>query len=336
MADNKIIAESVLKAVGGEENVIDVTHCMTRLRFRLKDVLIAKDDEIKRIDGVLGVVRNGGQVQVVIGPQVAKVYEELQNTGSFSENGPVKVEANESSDDRVKQKKTVIGVINNIIGALAGCLTPLIPVLLCCGMAKMLASVLGPNLFNVIDTESNMFVLLTMVGDAGFYFLPIIIGYTAAKRFGMTPVMGMLFGAILVHPTLLKFATAGTAFSVYGIPASVQNYTSTVFPIFLTVWIGSYVEKFLRKHIPDTIQVIGVPLITLFVMLPLQLCLCAPLGYYVGNGIAAGLVALNHVAGPLAVAVLAGSWTLLVLCGMHVALVPFVVSSFAKIGRAHV
>lgn len=332
MADNKIIAESVLKAVGGKENVIDVTHCMTRLRFRLKDELIAKDDEIKKIDGVLGVVRNGGQVQVVIGPQVAKVYDELQKTGSLSEKEPVKVEADESSAARVKQKKTAIGVINDIIGALAGCLTPLIPVLLCCGMAKMLASVLGPNLFNVLDTKSNMYVLLTMVGDAGFYFLPIIIGYTAAKRFGLTAVMGMLFGAILVHPTLLKFATDGAAFSVYGIPASVQNYTSTVFPVFLTVWIGSYVEKFLRKHIPDTIQVIGVPLITLFVMLPVELCLCAPLGYYLGNGIATGLVALNTVAGPLAVAVLAGSWTLLVLCGMHVALVPFVVSSFATLG----
>ncbi len=327
-----MIAESVLQTVGGRKNVIDVTHCMTRLRFRLKDESIAKDDEIKKIDGVLSVVRNGGQVQVVIGPQVAKVYEELQKLDSPSEKGPVIEETDGSSQSKGKQKKTFKDVINNIIGALAGCLTPLIPVLLCCGMAKMLASVLGPNLFNVLDTESHMFILLTMVGDAGFYFLPIIIGYTAAKRFGMTPVMGMLFGAILVHPTLIKLATEGTAFSVYGIPASVQNYTSTVFPIFLTVWIGSYVEKFLRKHIPDTIQVIGVPLITVAVMLPVELCLCAPFGYYVGNGIATGLVALNHVAGPLAVAVLAGSWTLLVLCGMHVALVPFVVTSFATLG----
>ncbi len=332
MADNKIMAERVLQTVGGKENVLDVTHCMTRLRFRLKDETIAKDDEIKKIDGVLGVVRNGGQVQVVIGPQVAKVYEELQKTGSLSEKEPVKAEADESPSAKGKKKKTAIDVINNVIGALAGCLTPLIPILLCCGMAKMLASVLGPNLFNVLDTQSNLFILLTLVGDAGFYFLPVIIGYTAAKRFGMTPVMGMLFGAILVHPTLVKLAADGTAFSVYGIPVSVQNYTSTVFPMFLTVWIGSYVEKFLRKHIPDTIQVIGVPLITLFVMLPVELSLCAPLGYYLGNGIATGLVALNHVAGPLAVAVLAGSWTLLVLCGMHVALVPFVVTSFATLG----
>lgn len=332
MADNKKIAERVLDAVGGKLNVIDVTHCMTRLRFRLKDELIANDDEIKKIDGVMGVVRNGGQVQVVIGPQVGKVYDELQKTGSFSEKESVGAEAGETVTAEKKQKKTVMGVINNIIGALAGCLTPLIPVLLCCGMAKMLASVLGPNLFKILDTQSNMFVLLTLIGDAGFYFLPIIIGYTAAKRFGMTPVMGMLFGAILVHPTLLKFAADGVTFSVYGIPAPIQNYTSTVFPIFLTIWLGSYVEKFLRKYIPDTIQVIGVPLITLFVVLPLELCLCAPLGYYLGNGIATGLVALNHIAGPFAVAVLAGSWTLLVLCGMHVALVPFVVTSFATLG----
>lgn len=311
--------------------MVDVTHCMTRLRFRLKDETVAKDDEIKKIDGVMSVVRNGGQVQVVIGPQVAKVYGELQKIGGFSEKENAD-KTDSDSGNQQKQKKTVMGVINAVIGAMAGCLTPLIPVLLCCGMAKMLASVLGPSLFRVLDSESGMFVLLTMVGDAGFYFLPIIIGFTAAKRFGMTPVMGMLFGTILVHPTLVQLAADGAAFSVYGIPATVQNYTSTVFPIFLTVWIGSYVEKFLRKHIPDTVQVIGVPLITLFVMLPVELCLCAPLGYYAGNGVAAGLIALNHVAGPLAVTVLAGSWTLLVLCGMHVALVPFVVSSFATLG----
>ncbi len=142
-----------------------------QVKIPIKDELIANDDEIKKIDGVMGVVRNGGQVQVVIGPQVGKVYDELQKTGSFSEKESVGAEAGETVTAEKKQKKTAMGVINNIIGALAGCLTPLIPVLLCCGMAKMLASVLGPNLFKFLDTQSNMFVLLTLIGDAGFYFL---------------------------------------------------------------------------------------------------------------------------------------------------------------------
>lgn len=327
MADNKKLAESVLAAVGGKENVLDVTHCMTRLRFRLRDDQIPQDDQLKKISGVMGVVRNGGQVQVIIGPSVAKVYGELCQVGGFASQPTV----NEKPDaDKPKEKLTPMGVVNNIVGAIASCLTPLIPILLCCGMCKMLASVFGPNLLNLIQAESNLYVLLTFVGDAGFYFMPIIIGYTAAKRFGMTPVMGMLFGAILVHPTLV--AMASSSFSVYGIPTSVQNYTSTVFPIFLTVWLGSYVEKFFRKHTSDTLQVIGVPLATLFIMLPVELCVCAPIGSYIGNGLVNILVALNNVAGPLATAVLGGTWTLLVLCGMHVAFVPIMVTIFASVG----
>ena len=327
MANNAQIAADVLAAVGGKENVSSVTHCMTRLRFILKDAGVPKEDEVKKIKGVIGVAKAGGQYQVIIGQNVAKVYDELCAMGSFTAEKAI----NENLDaDKPKEKLTFMGVVNNIVGAMASCLTPMIPVLLCCGMMKMLASVLGPNLFNVLDTSSNLYVLFTMVGDAGFYFMPIIVGYTAAKRFGMTPLMGMLFGAILVHPTLVGMA--GGSFSVYGIPASVQTYTSTMFPIFLTVWLGSYVEKFFRKHTPDALQVIGVPLATMFIVLPLELCVCGPIGAYIGNGIAAGLVALNNIAGPLAVAVLGGTWTLLVLCGMHVAMVPFLVTSFAALG----
>lgn len=327
MADNKKLAESILAAVGGKENVLDVTHCMTRLRFRLKDEKIPQDSELKKISGVMSVVRSGGQVQVVIGPSVAKVYDELCAVGSFAEKPAVEENLDK---DLVKPKLTPMEVINKIVGAMASCLTPMIPILLCCGMCKMLVSVLGPNLLNILSAESNLSILLTFVGDAGFYFMPIIIGYTAAKRFGMTPVMGMLLGAILVHPTLV--AMSGSTFTVYGIPTSVQTYTSTLFPIFLTVWLGSYVEKFFRKHTADTLQVIGVPLATLFIMLPVELCVCAPIGYYIGEGLVNILVALNNIAGPLATAVLGGTWTLLVLCGMHVAFVPILVTIFASVG----
>lgn len=249
MADNKVLAQAVLQAVGGNKNVKDVSHCMTRLRFRLNDESAANsDEEIKKIAGVLGVVRTGGQVQVIIGPQVAKVYDELCALGGFAAQAAIE----ENLDaPKVKEKLTPMGVINKIVGAMAGCLTPLIPVLLCCGMFKMLASVFGPQLLNVLSAESTLYTLFTFVGDAGFYFMPIIIGYTAARQFGMTPVMGMLMGAILVHPTLVGLA--GQSFDVYGIPTSVQSYASTMFPIFLTVWLGAYVEKFFRKHIPDAL-----------------------------------------------------------------------------------
>ena len=327
MADNKKMAMEILDAVGGPDNITSVAHCMTRLRFILKDSSIPDEATVKKINGVLGTAVAGGQFQVIIGPSVAKVYAEVCNIGGVKSQKTIQENLDAPKE---KKKRTPMGVINDIVGAMAACLTPLIPLLLCCGMCKMLVAVLGPQLLGLISQEGNLYILLTFVGDAGFYFLPVIIGYTAANRFGLTPIMGMLLGAILVHPTLVGMA--GTTFTVYGIPAAVQTYSSTMFPIFLTVWLAAYVEKFFRKHVPDVLQVIGVPLLTLLVMLPVELCVCGPIGAYLGNGIAAGLIKLNEVAGPLSVAVLGGTWTLLVLCGMHMAMLPFLMQSFSSLG----
>lgn len=325
--DYKPLAADILRNVGGAENVVSVTHCMTRLRFVLRTESAASDAGLKALDEVMSVVHNGGQVQVVIGPQVAHVYDAVCALGGFAAQAPI-----DENLDAPKEKLTPKTVLNSVMGALGGCMTPLIPLLLCVGICKSLVAVLGPQLLGVISEGSDLYTLFTFVADAGFYFLPVIVGYTAAQKFRMTPAMGMFFGAILVHPTLIQMAAEGTPFTVYGIPASVQNYSSTVIPIILTVWVASYIERFFKKHTPDVLQVFGVPLGTLFITLPLELCVLGPLGSFLGNYICKGIIALYDLVGPLAVAIVGATFSLLVLGGMHIVLMVFLFTSFPMMG----
>lgn len=173
------VANGVLAAVGGSANISSVTHCMTRLRFNLKDESVPNDEEIQNIPGVIGVNRAGGQYQIIIGQAVSKVYDALLAVGNLTRNAPI----NENLDDRSKEKLTFKSVGNMILNKLAGCLTPLIPMLIAASMFKMFAAILGPSMLHVIGTKTSLYQLFTLVGDAGFYFFPVILGYTAAKQF---------------------------------------------------------------------------------------------------------------------------------------------------------
>jgi PTS system beta-glucosides-specific IIC component len=246
MADNKEIATNVLKAVGGKSNVTNVTHCMTRLRLNLKDDSVPKDDEVKAIAGVLGVVRSGGQYQVVIGQNVPKVYAEVCKIGGFQ----TKEAIDENLDaPKEKEKLTFKKVGNNILNYMAGSLTPLIPIIMAAGLFKTVLAIFGPDLLGVFSAESDMYILLDFLYDAGFYFLPIFIGYHAAKKLNASPVLGMYMGAILIAPDFIELANSGATFTVYGIPCSLNDYSQSVLPIVLSVWILSYVEKFFKKFV---------------------------------------------------------------------------------------
>ena len=246
MADNKAIAEAVLTAVGGKENVTFAAHCITRLRFNLKDNSIVKDEEVKAINGVIGVNRAGSQYQVIIGPNVDQVYKELCAIGGFEAQGAIDENLDAAGD---KQPFSFKNLGSTIMDYLSGSLIPAIPVMLAASIFKMLCAVLGPSMLNVLSETSELYTLFTFVGDAGFYFFPVLIGYTAARKFGLTPALGIFFGAILIHPTVINIASEGGAFHVYGIPTVLQNYSATVLPILLTVWIASYIEKYFKKVI---------------------------------------------------------------------------------------
>lgn len=324
---HKELAVAILSKVGGGENIKSVTHCMTRLRLILNDIEKANQDELKAMDEVMGVVYKGGQLQLIIGPTVTDLYDEVMQLL------PVK-QSDIKVDEKVSEpvKKDWKYYINEVMGTLAGCMTPMIPVLLCMGIAKAIVAVLGPQLLGVLTESDSLYVLFTFVGDAGLYFIPIYVGYTAAKKFGMNELMGMFLRAILIHPTLIQMAADGTKFDVYGIPASVQNYTSSIIPIILTIWIASYVERFFKKYTPDVLKVFGIPLGTLFIMLPLELCLFGPLGAFLGQYICQGIIGLYDIAGPLAVGIVGATFSLLVLTGMHNVLMAFLFMTFPMIG----
>lgn len=317
MAKNKKfdeLASAVLNAVGGKDNVISVTHCITRLRFNLKDNSIPKDEEVENIEGVIGVMRTAGQFQVIIGQTVDKAYAALCEVGGF------KPDAISDEVEQKEEKLTVKSVFSKFLNVLSGCLTPLIPMLIAGSLFKTIVAICGPDMLNVLSAKSDLYVLFTFVGDAAFYFFPIVIGYTASKQFGVNPILGLFLGGILVHPTLTALVNAGEAFTVYGIPCSLQAYSATIFPIVLSVWVMSYVEKFFNKVIPAALKMVFAPFLTIAVMLPIALCVLGPLGAFIGQYICEGILSLGDFGGIftiLAIALIGGLWEFLVISGMH-------------------
>lgn len=324
---------SILNAVGGVDNISSVTHCMTRLRFNLKDASIPQDDKVKKIDGVLGVARAGGQYQVIIGQTVPDVYEALlsQTNGKLVQEAPIK----ENLDKNLKEPFSWKRLGNNILNKLAGSMTPLIPVLMVGGMFKMFATVSGPQMLKLLTTKSDLYQVFTIVGDVAFYFLPILIGYTAAKQFNTSKVLGMLMGGIMLDPTLVKVGSSKIPFSVYGIPMFKYNYGSTVIPIILTVWLMSYVYKFLNKHMIPTLRTIFSPTLTVLIMLPIELCAVGPLGAILGDYFCKGIMSfgkLGGLAAIIAVTFIGAFWEFLVLTGMHLVLITSMLIIFAQGG----
>lgn len=328
MSTNKQIAEKVLAAVGGKENVSMVTHCMTRLRFNLKSHTGVSADEVKKLDGVLSVVEAGGQFQVVIGTNVSKVYDELCEIGGFAKKEEIK-----ENLDKPKEKLTVKSFFNGILNGIAGCMTPLIPLLLVAGLLKMIPTLFGPACIGWLDTESDLYTLFTFLGDTGFYFLPVALGYTGAKKFGATPILGILLGAMLIHPTFVALSMEeGAAFTVFGIPCALHNYSSTVVPMILATWFMAYVERFFKKYIPEALTTVFTPFLTIVVMIPLTFCFFGPVGYWVGDLIGNLLSGLHDVAGPVGFALVAALWSFLLACGMHLVLITLAFVNIGTVG----
>lgn len=210
--------------------------------------------------------------------------------------------------------------LNVFLDVLASCLMPLIPMLIAASMFKTVAAIVGPDMLGLVSSKDPLYILLTFVGDSGFYFFPIMIGYTASKRFGCNVILGMFIGAIMLHPTFVQMAEEGTTFSVYGTPCHVQNYSSTIIPILLSVFVYSYIEKFFNKYIPESISAIFAPTLSIAVILPISLCVLGPIGAIVGEYISSGLIALGNMGGiatVLSMALIAALWEYIVMAGMH-------------------
>lgn len=327
MADNRQIAENVLKAVGGKDNVTNVAHCMTRLRFTLKNQEIPVDEETKKINGVLGVARSGGQYQVIIGQQVPKVYKEVCEIGGFG------VRASDIEETNApKEKLTLKKAGNNVLNYMSSSITPMIPVMMAAGMFKTVLALMGPDFFKLFSTESDIYILLDFLYDAAFYFLPILVGVNAAKKVGLNQMLGAYMGCILIAPDFLAKVNEGTGFTVFGIPCAMNDYSQSLLPIILSVAAMGYIYKFIEKMMPDILSTIFTPFLTVLVMIPVSLCLLAPLGAFLGNYISNTLIAFGDVGGFLAVGVVAALWQILVIFGMHQVIILLMLNNLFTVG----
>lgn len=218
---------------------------MTRLRFNLKDLNLPNQEEVKQIKGVLGVVVSGGQFQVVVGQNVPKVYDAVCNITGLAAQTAI-----EENLDGPKEKLTAKKIGSNILNYLSGSLTPLIPIIMGAAMFKTLLALFGSSMLGIIPDDSNLAILFDFVYDAGFYFFPIYVGYTAAKKLNTSIPLGMFLGGILLAPDFMSLIGSETAFSVYGIPCAVNDYSTSIVPILFTVWVMSYDAPLSGKIVP--------------------------------------------------------------------------------------
>lgn len=324
------IAKDVINAVGGEKNIKQVLHCATRLRFNFNDNQV-DIEKVKAVPGVMGVMKVGDQLQVIIGTDVEKVFDEVAKELNLDNKNKDQYFVDENLDNQ-KEKFSLKSIGSKILDGLSGTMGPVIPAIVACAFFKLLVAVLGPDMLKVISPDSNIYTVLNFVGDAGFYFFPVIVGYTAAKKFKVTPVLGILMGAILIHPTLIQIVTEGRAFDVFGIPMYLSNYSSTILPAILSVWVMSYVERFFNKYIPQAIRSVFAPAFTLMVMVPISLCFLAPAGAFAGDYVVNGLLSLHNYIGFLGIAVIAALYPILVMTGMHMVLIITLFQVFATQG----
>lgn len=325
--DYKRIAQDILKSLGGKENISELTHCMTRLRIKIIDSSNVNKDKLSKIESVITVVESMGQIQVVIGNKVTKVYEEVIKLAPQEGNN----ELNKSSN---KEDNTNLG--NKILSTIAGIFTPVIPAIAGSGMIKGILSVLAMYYMNkhgINIKETQSYIILNALSDAVFYFMPIILGYTAAKVFKTNEIIAMIIGGTLCYPAFTALMTGEELVSFLGINVTKATYTSSVIPIIIAVWVLSYVERFLIKYIPEVIKIIVVPTLSLLIMLPATLFIFGPIGIYLGETISWIYKSIYGFSPTLCGAFIGGLWCVLVIFGAHRALLPIGINDVAQTGK---
>lgn len=318
MKDYKKLAEDVTHGVGGKDNIQSVTNCMTRLRFKLNDTNKVNEDQLKATPGVQGIAKKGGQFQVIIGTDVAEVAEEINKMGNFA--------VPSSLDQSPKNQKWY----NRVLGAITDIFQPIIPAI--CG-AGMLKAVLALVVFlKWLTTDSQTYQLLSLLADSAFYFLPIMLAITSAKRFHANPFFSAVLGGMLIHPNFVAMVAAGNPIKFLDIPVKAVSYGAAVVPPILIVLVMSYVEKYAKKIAPDAVKVFLVPLIVFLVTAPLAWIIIGPLGAIVGDVLLVIFEFFNNQA-RWVLPVLMGAFTpFFVMTGMHYSFMPVQLAQYATLG----
>ncbi|MEN2294315.1 glucose PTS transporter subunit IIA [Enterococcus faecium] len=314
--DVKKTAVEIVKAVGGTQNIQSATHCMSRLRLVLKNDSLADDSEVENIDGVKGIMKQGGQYQIIIGGEVSEVFNHL----------PKGLRNDEDVED-LKQDKSIKGYLSAIFDYISGSLTGALPVILGGGMVKLLVAILGlMNLGNNPTVE-----VLNIIGDVGFYFLPIYVAYVAATKINTDIVLSMAVSAILLHPSLIA-ALSGDGLSFFGLPIYATSYASAVIPPLFATWVLKMVLKGVDKITPGWTKSIFRPMLALIITIPIVLIVFAPLGAIIGEGLVKITEVSQSFSPWLTMTVLAALMPLLIMTGMHHAFDPIMFANFAGPG----
>lgn len=321
MADYSKLASTVLEKVGGKENVENVVHCLTRLRFTLKDLSLAKKDEIEEIPGVLGTMVQSNQFQVIIGETVPDVYEVLCKIGGFMQEEAI----DENLDGATQKKKFGIGPIFEVI---SGCFAPVVAAFAGAGVLKGLLILLTS--YGLMSNESGLYLILNAAGDSVFYFLPFVLAFTSAKKMKTNEVLAIAIAGIYMYPTILE--GAGTQANLFGYNFYLVKYASTVLPIIMSVWIMSYIYRWLSKVTPSFLRVVVVPLGTLVVMAPLSLVVIGPIGYNVSIYVGEFFKWLFEAAPVVGGFVDGFTRPLVVFTGTHMMLQPVMINNIEVLG----
>jgi len=311
-------AKEILEHVGGDENVQHVIHCMTRLRFNLHDNSKIDRKKIEKIDGVMGTNISGDQFQIIIGNDVPKVYNAILGNSS------IKADSNGKKSGKNKN------VISAVFDVISGVFTPILPAIAGAGMIKGILAI--ALTFGWLSDKSQVYTILHAIGDGAFYFLPILLAVSAARKFGSNMYVAATIGAALLHPTLTAMLGAGKPIAFLGIPVTAVTYSSTVIPILLAIWIAAYVEKWVDRMIPSMFKLILVPTLTILIVVPVTLIAVGPLGSFIGNWLSFGVEALFEHGWIFAGFILGGTWSLIIMTGMHYAFLPIAMNNLAAKG----
>lgn len=318
--DYQHTARKIIALIGGESNINSVFHCITRLRFSLKDNSLPDREALSQLDGVMGVNLSGDQFQVIIGNKVTQVLKAIQADIP-------RLIADDKVDEKEEKKRNPVSLVFEVI---SGIFSPIIPAIAGAGILKGVLSLFVT--FGWVTATNQTYMIMTAISDGVFYFMPLVLAFSAGLKFGANPYLSVALAAVLFHPTLTTLLRSGDPIAFAGLTVSPVSYANSVIPILFSVWLLSYVERFFNRVIPNSVQMMFSPLLSLMIVAPVMLIFIGPAGIFIGNSLSGGIIWLVENMGPLAGIVVGGTLSLMIITGMHYVLVPIMINNITRLG----
>lgn len=337
--DYSKLAETIVENVGGPANIKSLIHCISRIRFYLKDESKANDDVLKNTPGVIDVLHASGQYQVVIGTEVAHVYDAVMKIlgPDFAGDSDDSTQDSETTEQEgTKQGNVVSRALSNLIGFITGSMSPVIGVIAASGIIKGLLSLLTmPQLGELLDSSGTVYQTINAMADSAFYFLPILVGFAAAKKLNSDPIVTAVIGGVLAYPQIVDWGGKfKTMFSIGGFDFQFLNYTYSIFPMILAAWLAKLLGDWLNDNLPSYLQMIFTPLITILVVATITLVVTGPIIQGLANGLAELINWLVKASGWVGGLIIGGFYQLLVIFGLHWGVVPLVTQQISGSGQS--